>query len=141
MAQWEQTSEGKAYKAQWAKDNRERLRIYHAEWRKRNPDKLKATQAKRRKLYKSQDELLKRYGMTNDDYEVLLVRQRGACAVCGSWDSLGKSSRFHVDHDHCNNRIRGLTCALCNAMLGQGRDKPEILRAGADYLEKHNVHR
>lgn len=86
---------------------------------------------------------LSRYRMTRHDYYALLAAQGGGCAVCGSLDPFGKGS-FHVDHDHsccpgertCGECVRGLLCHFCNFMLGNAKDTPDVLRAGADYLEK-----
>ncbi|WP_197686171.1 endonuclease domain-containing protein [Actinoplanes derwentensis] len=43
--------------------------------------------------------------------------------------------RLVVDHCHQRQGIRGLLCVSCNSMLERARDRPEILRAGAAYLE------
>ena len=79
--------------------------------------------------------LLKRYGITNDEYERLLLVREGCCWVCGKKPS---GRRLHVDHDHKKKgraSIRGLVCWACNSMLQRGRDDPAILRSAADYLE------
>lgn len=82
------------------------------------------------------------YGMSNAEYDEMLRTQCGVCAVCGSTDAgsggrgrRGGGGAFHVDHDHKTGKVRGLVCGLCNRMLGQSRDDPAILRAGAAYLE------
>lgn len=62
------------------------------------------------------------YGITVDDYENLLVEQRGLCALCG-WPPTAHGKRLAVDHDHthhdntriaCKYCIRGLLCMWCN---------------------------
>ena len=45
------------------------------------------------------------------------------------------SVRLVVDHCHRSRQVRGLLCNRCNTMIGQARERPEVLRAGADYLE------
>jgi len=37
---------------------------------------------------------------------------------------------------HASNIVRGLLCHACNVMLGAARDKPEILKLGAEYLDR-----
>lgn len=49
-----------------------------------------------------------------------------------------------VDHDHeccpggtsCGRCIRGLICGRCNRLLGMARDRADVLRAAADYLDQ-----
>lgn len=71
------------------------------------------------------------YGLTEDDYQKLLASQSGGCGICGT---LGK---LCVDHDHTTGKVRGLLCAQCNFMIGHAREKAEVLRLGAVYIEKN----
>lgn len=74
-----------------------------------------------------------KYGITIDQYDRMLRRQKGRCRVCK--ESFAKTGRKpHIDHDHATEKIRGLLCHLCNHMLGSARDKIRILRAGIRYL-------
>lgn len=78
-------------------------------WRERNPAKVAAT--KRRYA-------LKKYGLTPEDYDAMLERQSGRCAICASPDPHSRWGRFHIDHDHETGRVRGLLCHPCNLHLG-----------------------
>jgi hypothetical protein len=40
-----------------------------------------------------------------------------------------------VDHNHATGEIRGLLCQACNHAIGKFKDKPELCRKAADYLE------
>lgn len=71
---------------------------------------------------------LKQYGLTPEEYDAILSRQQGGCAVCGSTD------RLHVDHDHGSGAVRGILCEWCNRGIGHFADDPERLRAAAAYL-------
>ena len=85
-----------------------------------------------------------RFNMTVQEYDDLLERQGGGCAVCGA--AAGRR-RLHVDHDHsccpvtrkdfrtCGRCVRGLLCSACNRALGYASDDPARLRALAEYLE------
>ncbi len=80
--------------------------------------------------------LLKNFGITPADFDHLLDEQGGLCAICRS-DTPGGRGRFHVDHCHLTNKIRGLLCTRCNTGLGQFGDDPDRLRSATAYLELH----
>lgn len=75
---------------------------------------------------------LKKYGITQEQFEELEVRQKGACAVCHQ--SMAGLRNLHIDHDHVTGQVRGLLCSQCNTALGKFRDSPEVLIAAAKYL-------
>lgn len=65
----------------------------------------------------------------------LLALQGGVCAICklGKWAT---KQYWHLDHDHMTGKNRGALCSRCNLGLGLFQDRPESLRAAADYLER-----
>ncbi len=71
--------------------------------------------------------LKSKYGMTPAEYEELLARQEGLCAIC-------KRLLQHpnIDHNHAIGVIRGILCTSCNGLLGKYGDDSEALRAQAD---------
>lgn len=71
------------------------------------------------------------YGITLEEYNRQLKRQRGLCAICQGTNN-GKT--LHVDHDHKTKRMRGLLCRLCNLGLGDFKDNVELLRKAMWYL-------
>lgn len=77
--------------------------------------------------------LTKVYGITLAQYNEMLVDQNYCCSICA--EPQRDSKRLAVDHDHDTGRVRGLLCHECNLMLGKARDNPDLLRAGATYLE------
>src|SRR6266704_4495450 len=82
--------------------------------------------------------LLKRFGITELEYESLLQRQGGACAVCRRPAEYFRK-RLCVDHDHYTGAVRGLLCIHCNRyVVGKHRrDKgAELLRSAYEYLTK-----
>lgn len=77
--------------------------------------------------------LRRAYGITVEEYEELLDRQDGVCAICKGTNV--DSRRLHVDHCHRTNKVRGLLCFRCNTLLGAGNDDVDLLQAAAEYLE------
>jgi hypothetical protein len=79
--------------------------------------------------------LIRKYGITLADYEVMLKTQHGKCAICKAPESDQFKQVFHVDHCHASGRIRGLLCRGCNHMLGVVADNTEILQQAISYLK------
>ena len=78
-------------------------------------------------------------GLSWEQYEGLLEAQSGKCAICGSENPgrVGsKFKRFHVDHCHQTETIRGLLCTQCNTALGLFYDDPTILHNAIQYLKR-----
>lgn len=74
--------------------------------------------------------LERKYGLTLEQFNVLLSGQNGACAICGEIPE----GRLYVDHSHKTGRIRGLLCRNCNLAIGHFKDNPEILERAVSYL-------
>lgn len=85
-----------------------------------------------------QNHLLRTYGISEEEYSLLLSQQKGVCKIClqpGTGPTVrGASSNLCVDHDHATGKIRGLLCRECNAGLGKFKDDVERLRNAANYL-------
>lgn len=73
------------------------------------------------------------YGLTTDEYDLLLLEQQGVCAICKS-DNPGHFGVFVVDHDHETGRIRGLLCNNCNMGIGKFKENANLLQDAASYL-------
>jgi hypothetical protein len=91
--------------------------------------------------WKKNASLSARYGLTVDEYETMLQKQKHACAICGGKENMiipstGRTYSLSVDHNHKTGKVRGLLCTQCNHMLGRAADDPEILRRAAKYLER-----
>ena len=84
--------------------------------------------------------LWKTYRLRRHEYEEILVRQRGLCAICQG--SL-KPGSTHLDHDHscdhegkgrdcCAACVRGVLCRRCNLALPILDDAEWLKKAGPE---------
>jgi hypothetical protein len=82
-----------------------------------------------------------RRGVTGVEYDAMLERQGGVCAICHQPETRkakgGTPYTLGVDHNHATGQIRDLLCMTCNSAIGLAADDPMLLRAMADYLERH----
>ena len=87
----------------------------------------KASEAVRRSRVKHPDRyrlqvrqwhLKRAYGLTIYDYDAMMVKQDGCCAICGGRYVNVYGDPLYVDRDHATNRVRGLLCHRCNIVLG-----------------------
>ena len=81
------------------------------------------------------------HGITEQDYEAMLLAQHGVCAICGQRPIrrvCGRSQTGLLDIDHCHKtqQIRGLLCNKCNRAIGLFQDSVEALRSAVRYLEQ-----
>ena len=90
---------------------------------------------KTREMWRSQH-LKSAYGITIDEYNVVLSSQGGVCAICGS-EKGDAGRRLCVDHNHVTGRNRGLLCNKCNYAVGLIGDNPEVAKNLTDYLIKY----
>jgi len=128
-------------------NNKEKLGPGNYEWQRSIKCKDRATYAKiYRKAYprkaKNQD-LMRLYGITLDQYELLSKQQGHKCAICKlketALNKRGVTRHLAVDHCHGREIIRGLLCTSCNLGLGGLKDDPKLLRAALDYLQKYEL--
>jgi len=80
--------------------------------------------------------LKKKFGITDEEYNKMLVDQNYCCYICQTHeDKLDRS--LAVDHDHVTGKVRGLLCGNCNRFLGQINDSIETVERMLDYLRKN----
>jgi hypothetical protein len=85
---------------------------------------------------------LKKYGLTPEQYDIMLAAQKGSCKLC---NTKFKGTRdTNIDHDHgccnkdgsCGQCIRGILCGECNRGLARFNDSVDLLLLAAEYVEK-----
>ncbi len=107
----------------------------HKIWRKSLTPKERQT--------KSISTVLLKFGLSFDDYEVVLERQKGVCAICkrkepNKLNQYNVKKRLAIDHNHITGKFRGLLCSICNKSLG-GFHNVELLKQAINYLKKTEV--
>jgi hypothetical protein len=98
----------------------------HKRWRTLNRERVNSyNRGNYRRYY------YKRYGLTLEQYQSLVEKQGGRCAIC----KRVLEKILVVDHCHETGRVRGLLCDRCNAGLGMFVDNPLILKSAIEYLK------
>jgi len=115
----------------WAVRNKEKHKEICKNTIAKNPEKY----AVRHRKY----HLKKFYNITEAQYNEMLIKQKGCCAICGTDKLSGKWKILTVDHNHSTGLIRELLCNECNRGIGYLKDNIKIIKKAVLYLEKHNV--
>lgn len=113
------------YARQWRKDNPEAAAEHARKSRIKNKEKMRNKQ------------LLKSFGITIEQYNAMLLNQKGRCALCGNGPEYDDKS-FAVDHCHKTGKVRAILCRGCNVGIGNLRDDPELLIKAAEYIKIHS---
>lgn len=116
--------------------NKERLSAYQKAYRIAHRAEILAAQKLHHATHKEEATTRARkykYGLSESQYETLLQKQGGVCAICkkSEWGRRGP----HVDHDHATGKVRGIVCHYCNAALGMLRDNAETAQSIIHYLK------
>ena len=138
---------------------RQRDRDYQRSWRETNPEKhaqyltnFKESEAYERAKQRAREQyqanpdatweahVLRKFGLTANDYFTMLEVQGGGCAICGELKPGGRpraDGQVHlaVDHCHTTGKVRGLLCQRCNTIIGKANDSVVLLRVAMNYLE------
>lgn len=126
-----------AYRKAWYKANRQHAINKAAAWRLENRERYRDWQkqyTKRTETQRRKRSLAENYGISPDDYEAILASQGHKCACCQCSSPGGRSSHFHVDHDHITGTVRGLLCTRCNLGIGKLGDDICSLLDAVNYL-------
>ncbi len=103
--------------------DRTKMNAYNRDYRAKNKEKGRGYHLKNK------------FGLTLDQYELILEQQGGGCAICGRTPEEEKRS-LAVDHDHSSGEIFGILCWFCNhKFIGKNRN-PELYLRAAQYLRQ-----
>ena len=109
-------------------------------WREDNLERYQANQRRMRgtpegKVRQRAGHLMRKFGMTIEQYDAMLEAQGGGCFICGRPPR--EDISLHVDHDHATGKVRGILCFCCNNALADFQEDPELLRKAAGYVSWH----
>ena len=99
--------------------------------KKKNKEYKKRTYSKRKVKHLA---LKQRYNISIEDFDKILERQNGVCAICFQEEGF-KNRSLAVDHCHTTGKIRGLLCGNCNQGIGNLRDSVNYLQNAIKYLK------
>lgn len=74
-----------------------------------------------------------RYGITQQQYDEMVMIQCGTCALCAEIPASGKP--LVVDHNHKTGVVRELLCQPCNIMVGYREKRPSAWKRVEDYVK------
>lgn len=74
-----------------------------------------------------------RYGLTPNEYDGMFIEQDGLCFICKDPNKL----KLVVDHNHTTGMPRKLLCHLCNNIVAQQENHPDIVRTAQEYISQH----
>lgn len=130
------------YVKRYKQSNPDKVKQWNKEHDIRHPDVVKARRARNHQRHyherkgRIREGFLKRtYGITTAEYEALVTKQNGLCAICNQPPA--RDLRLAIDHDHTTGKIRALLCNDCNLILGQIENNMDLLPTMFDYLDTH----
>lgn len=99
-------------------------------WRKYNKSKTPEWRRERK--------LWEYYRITVDEYNAMLEKQGGVCAICGQEETMrgptGRTRYLSVDHDHETGEVRALLCTACNTGIGYFNEDVDRMFSAIKYL-------
>lgn len=75
---------------------------------------------------------------TKEQYESLMEKQDGKCAMCSHTDPQTNNDRFLADYDQETHEVRALLCNKCSRLLISMGHSPKKMGAFLAYYEKYD---
>lgn len=144
----------KACKKRWRDSNKEYFSVYQKKYQRENREKIKETDKiyyeehkeeiriktkeynDTHKKQRRNRDLLKKYGITLEQYDKMFKKQKGFCIGCLRHQDVLKKV-LAVDHNHKTGKVRGLLCDTCNRAIGLLQDDIKILVRLMRHLNKN----
>ncbi len=74
---------------------------------------------------------LRKYGLTEQEYQVLKASQNNSCKICNE-----VTTKLVVDHCHTTGRNRGLLCSGCSTGIGFLKESEALMLNAIKYLKE-----
>lgn len=129
------------------KKNKQKINNYSKKYKENNIEKINEYyRTKYKDSSKRQNDAkentrkrrLKKYGITEIEYNELLEKQDHKCAICLNKEKItmknGISRKLSIDHDHITGKVRALLCRNCNVAIGLLQDNPYLCQRAGQYL-------
>lgn len=110
-------------------EQRQSRRDATKKWRENNLEQSK--------FFARRTHIMRKFGLTIKQYDNMLAKQNGVCAICQNVCNTGNA--LAVDHDHATGKIRSLLCKNCNTAIGLLREDVEVMSKAINYLNSHSV--
>ncbi len=108
---------------------RKKKNDYSKEWRIKNSEKMA--------IYKKKSILKNTYGISVKEFDSMINKQKGGCALCGKSNPRSNNKTgLCIDHNHATGKVRGLLCDKCNRGLGLFNEDVDVLKKAIIYLQK-----
>lgn len=75
------------------------------------------------------------HNITELEFNNMLQLQKNKCSICNN--DFKSNRHAYIDHNHENNKNRGVLCPKCNILLGACKDNINILKNAINYLLMH----
>lgn len=99
------------------------FRDYNRQYYKNNAEKFRERNLRRQ------------YRITSEEYDHMLYKQNGVCAICNRTNEGDK--KLSIDHCHATGKIRKLLCSRCNVGLGYFNDDTLLMQKAIVYIESN----
>ena len=133
--------------SEFHKDNRRKIGVrreckvcsaaLYKSWRLSNPEAYKAHTLRSNRKHGRSNHLRYTYDMSVEDYDSLVQKQNGVCAICKEPER--RHPHLLVDHNHETGKVRGLLCDNCNKGLGHFKDNLGKLLKAVGYLQTYDT--
>lgn len=107
--------------------------VYNDGWKRYNS--CRECHVKQHRARKQENNFIKNYGITQQEYDRLNELHQGGCAICRQ--PCTKHVRLSVDHDHKTGVVRGLLCHSCNTAIAMLKEDEDLFWNALEYLKKH----
>lgn len=128
----------KEYMKSYYKANKGKFRLNDKTYKEKNKDKftlLRKANPEREYLYRRKATLKNKFGITLEQYDSMVLLQKGLCLICKQKCRSGKI--LSIDHCHKTGKVRGLLCRDCNSGIEFFKDDIKRLENAISYLSRH----